>query len=96
VGSFNFEPSAGYRGKRSFAMMAVSRRAANRGAYIELASAVEVAVNTLFNVGAPIAQKPAQVPLRRAKGTDRVLIFIRRRLGRGRLGAAADRRRRAC
>ncbi len=38
---------------------------------------VEVAVNTSFNVGAPIAQTPAQVleTLRRAKGMDGVFIF---------------------
>jgi carbamoyltransferase len=38
---------------------------------------VEVAVNTSFNVGAPIAQTPAQVveTLRRARGMDGVFIF---------------------
>lgn len=38
---------------------------------------VEVAVNTSFNVGGPIAQTPAQVigTLRRARGMDGVLIF---------------------
>jgi carbamoyltransferase len=38
---------------------------------------VEVAVNTSFNVGAPIAQTPAQVleTLRRARGMDGVFVF---------------------
>ena len=38
---------------------------------------VEVAVNTSFNVGGPIAQTPAQAveTLRRSKGMDAVLMF---------------------